>query len=137
MNKDFILKKGDRVTFKYNIAKKPNDLIVDTLFDGKNIEQFEHYMSDRVKVLKIERPTYTAVYEVKILDEQEKKYLSAVIRPFRDRVKSIAKCCSYNGYYIEIDFKNEINISFPYFKKNTMYKGMEEYKEYTLEELGL
>ena len=25
----------------------------------------------------------------------------------------------------------------PCFKKGTMYKGMEEYKEYTLEELGL
>jgi len=28
-------------------------------------------------------------------------------------------------------------ISFPNFKKGTMYKGMEVYKEYSLEELGL
>lgn len=137
MNKNFILKKYDRVIYKYNIAKKPNDLIVDTVFDGKTIEQFEHYMNVRVKVLKVERPTYTAVYEEEILDEQEKKYLSAVIRPFRDRIKSIAKLSDLSNHYIFIRFKDKEYISFPNFKKNTMYKGMKEYKDYTLEELGL
>lgn len=28
-------------------------------------------------------------------------------------------------------------MAFPCFEKDTMYKGMEAYKEYTLEELGL
>ena len=29
------------------------------------------------------------------------------------------------------------NISLPYFKKNSMYNGMEAWKKYTLKELGL
>lgn len=136
MNKNFKFKKGDKVTYKLNIGQ-PRELLVGTLFNGETIEYFENYIS-KSKILKVERPTYTTVYEVKeILDKQEKKYLSDVIRPFRDKVKSIVKYCSYNGYYIEINFKNEVSISFPYFKENTMYKGMEDYKEYTLEELGL
>lgn len=71
-----------------------------------------------------------------ILDEKEKEYLRAVIRPFRNRVKYIVKHTYYEKEYIKIGMKGE-SISFPYFKKNTMYKGLEEYKEYTLEELGL
>ena len=38
--------------------------------------------------------------------------------------------------YISISFPDE-NIGFPYFKKGTMYKGMELGKRYTLEELEL
>ena len=79
-----------------------------------------------------------------ILDEKEKEYLSAVIKPFRDKVISIANFYeeSIDKSFIEIEVKqNYCNenqyISFPYFIKGTMYKGMEEYKKYTLEELGL
>ena len=76
--------------------------------------------------------------EEEILDEKEKEYLRAVIKPFRNRVKYIKK----NTYYeYEKEFivicVNDESVFLPYFKKNTMYKGMEEYKEYTLEELGL
>jgi hypothetical protein len=71
-----------------------------------------------------------------ILDDIEKEYLRAVIKPFRNRVKYIKKHTYYEKEYIEIYVKGEA-IIFPYFKKNTMYKGMEKYKEYTLEELGL
>lgn len=71
-----------------------------------------------------------------ILDEKEKEYLRAVIKPFRDRVKCIQK--SYNNFYeyITICLIGE-RVPLPYFKKGTMYKGMEKNKEYTLEELGL
>ena len=79
-----------------------------------------------------------------ILDEKEKEYLSAVIKPFRDKVISIANYYeeSIDNNFIEIEVKqNYCNenqyVSLPYFKKGTMYKGMEEYKKYTLEELGL
>ena len=79
-----------------------------------------------------------------ILDDVEKEYLSAVIKPFRDKVISIANFYeeSIDKNFIEIEVKqNYCNenqyVSFPYFKKGTMYKGMEEYKKYTLEELGL
>ena len=78
--------------------------------------------------------------EEPILDEAERKYLSCVIRPFRDRVKCIIKKKSYdydNREYIVIHAGTHETTPFPYFKKGTMYKGMELNKEYTLEELGL
>ena len=79
--------------------------------------------------------------EEQILDEVEKKYLSDVIRPFRDRVDGIKKEKHIYGEKIKIyyDIKlNEINyMSLPYFEKGTMYKNMEIYKKYTVKELGL
>lgn len=71
-----------------------------------------------------------------ILDDIEKEYLRAVIKPFRDRVKYIEKNTYYEKEFIEICVNGE-RIGLPCFKENTMYKGMEKYKEYTLEELGL
>lgn len=75
-------------------------------------------------------------YKQEILDKQEKEYLSAVIKPFRDKVKYIEKNTYYEKEFIEICVNGE-RIGLPCFKENTMYKGMEKYKEYTLEELGL
>lgn len=74
-----------------------------------------------------------------ILDDAEKRYLSAVIRPFRKRVDSIMKISdplSYDKEYIFIKL-DEDSFSLPYFKIGTMYQGMELEKVYTLEELGL
>lgn len=73
-----------------------------------------------------------------ILDEAERAYLSAVIKPFRDNVKLIAKADDFDKSYIFITFVNDADSTmfFPYFKKGTMYKGMSD-KMYTLEELGL
>ena len=96
---------------------------------------------DSGKIIKIEEPKYTTVYEVKpeILDEAEKRYLRGVIRPFRDKVDYIVKQKSgaINKEYILIHFPNNLNIRFPYFKPNTLYKEMALDKAYTLEELGL
>lgn len=95
------------------------------------------------KIIKIEEPAYTTVYEAKveILDEAEKRYLRDVIRPFRDRVRSIEKFIFSTGRAkIGITVKNDDSywyINLPPFEKDTMYKNMEEDKEYTLEELGL
>ena len=72
-----------------------------------------------------------------ILEEEEKEYLSNVIKPFRDKVEYIVKETSSYNEYIKITIKKDDCLSFPYFKRGTMYKGMEEEKEYTLEELGL
>ena len=76
-----------------------------------------------------------------ILDDAEKKYLSAVIKPFRNKVYAIAKYDDGDdNYYIQIMIKQYVYfeyIDLPYFKKGTMYKGMELKKEYTLDQLGL
>ena len=76
-----------------------------------------------------------------ILDDVEKKYLSAVIKPFRSKVYAIAKYDDGDdNYYIQIMIKQNVYfeyIDLPYFKKGTMYKGMELKKEYTVDQLGL
>lgn len=78
------------------------------------------------------------IQEKEILDEAEKRYLKAIIRPFKNRVINIVKEDCYDGdCYISIDLGNGEYINLPYFKKRTMYNGMEEDKKYTLKELGL
>ena len=74
-----------------------------------------------------------------ILDEAEKRYLKGVIRPFRDDVKSISKGYTslLNEEFIVIRLNDREESALPYFKAETMYKGMERGKRYTLEELGL
>lgn len=78
-----------------------------------------------------------------ILTEKEKEYLSAVIKPFRDRITHIFKfeLSGYEGIGIDLKFpkveKDEDAMTLPSFEIGTMYKGMELYKDYTLEELDL
>ena len=74
-----------------------------------------------------------------ILDDVEKRYLSAVIRPFRKRVDYIMKISDPLGYEKEYIFikLDEDSFSLPYFTAGTMYQGMDLERAYTLEELGL
>lgn len=77
-------------------------------------------------------------YKPPILDDVEKAYLSAVIKPFREKVEYVYKICLEidKREYLEISLENGV-ISFPCFEKGTMYKGMELSKPYTVEELRL
>lgn len=78
------------------------------------------------------------IQEKEILDDTEKRYLKAVIRPFENKVNHISKEDCFDGdCYISIELDDEEYISLPYFKKGTMYNGMEEDKRYTLKELRL
>lgn len=80
-----------------------------------------------------------------ILSNAEKKYLSAVIKPFRDKVTYICKVdfvnfdnperCVYQRIVIVLDDSPEVVL--PIFKSGTIYKGMETGHVYFLEELGL
>lgn len=76
------------------------------------------------------------IHKPQILDEEEKRYLEGVIRPFRDKVDHVAKQGICNKEYIFIDLGDDI-LQLPYFSTNTMYKGMEIDERYTLKELGL
>lgn len=86
-------------------------------------------------------PTYIEnIINPQILDDDEKKYLSAVIKPFRDKVDSICKenFMDYGCQRIVIGLIGAgPDMILPLFKSETMYKGMELGYEYTLEELGL
>ena len=79
-------------------------------------------------------------YKPPILDDVEKAYLSAVIKPFREDVECIMKIgrCSVEREFIHICMKDSFDTcALPDFFKGTMYKGMERGERYTLEELGL
>ena len=84
-----------------------------------------------------------SIVHPQILDDAEKRYLSAVIKPFRKYVISIRLqdvgvtsnqrvTVFYNDYVF-----GRSSFALPTFKKGTMYKGMEVGRKYTLEELGL
>lgn len=73
-----------------------------------------------------------------VLDETEREYLKAVLRPFRNRVVRVTKlkfpaCSDYN---LRADLENGDCLALPNFPAETMYNGMELYHEYTLEDLG-
>ena len=115
---------------KYKLTK-------DGLVHWSNVNQdwvnsgiFNDLLKGDVKIVKL------------ILTEKEREYLSAVTKPFRDRIVWIKKVSSptLNHEYIKICYQDNnytIVLDFPDFKVGTMYKGMELGKEYTLEELGL
>jgi len=82
--------------------------------------------------------------DVPILTGKEKEYLSAVLKPYKDRVKDIVLWCSMLDDYVYLtvritskakDFVD--SMQFPYFEKGTMYAGMNIGKKYTPSELGL
>lgn len=111
--------------FKYAICTGSNSWVENkSLFSDKFLNQ----------EIEIEKPD--------ILDEVEKEYLSAVIKPFRNRVSCIKKVEFHDKYFISIKIYSSFNLSqiecidLPIFMSD-IYKGMENCKEYTLEELGL
>lgn len=106
-------------------------------------EEYSNVISNRDKVNYLKKQLKELIKESKkeenkpILNEEEREYLLTVIRPFKDKVKYIRKRGTSRGEYIEIGILNDSAIILPYFEKETMYKGMEANKEYTLKELSL
>ena len=88
----------------------------------------EELLIGQYEIIKIPKP---------ILDEKEKEYLSAVIKPFRGQVISISKKSANYGEFIDILIDEAEDIYLPYFKPGKMYQGIGVNREYTLEELGL
>lgn len=85
-------------------------------------------------------------YKEPILDDVEKAYLSAVVKPFRNRIKYIYLDVYVTSYYrvnivLEPVICNNTGYtsfaSLPPFPKGTMYKGMKIWEKYTLKDLGL
>ena len=131
LNEEFEIGKFERYKFTVN----------GLMFWSKNhqtwvhLDRIEQLLLGRNEIVKLSKP---------ILTESEKEYLSAVIKPFRDRIIHIFKfeLSGYEGIGIDLKFpkveKNEDDaMTLPSFEIGTMYKGMELYKDYTLEELGL
>ena len=139
-----LLKEGYKWIVRYEIgrlialSKKPikstNNLWTTTgnsVCVGRFIPIFQGIRSDDKEPVSLE-----SIVHPQILDDTEKRYLSAVIKPFRKKIKHIVKMRYDKSEFIFIRFDTS-SLSMPYFDIGTMYKGMEIGKKYTLEELGL
>jgi len=93
-------------------------------------------LSDKKEPLDVFRRWLDSEHIEPILDEAERAYLSAVIKPFRDKVTAICKVNDFESDYIAICLEFE-NVCLPDFPTGTMYKGMKKGHDYTIEELGL
>lgn len=78
-------------------------------------------------------------YSEPILEDVEREYLSATIKPFRKKIAYIVKAQDFDDgkQCIRIILQNGDGMHFPYLDDDAMYKGMEVNKEYSLEELDL
>ena len=74
-----------------------------------------------------------------VLDDGEREYLRVVLRPFKKDIECVVKYASigYPYEYLVVKMKRKSDWYFPSFPIGTMYQGMQESKEYTLEDLGL
>lgn len=138
------LKNGDKVYYRNGGVRviKDNHLLSDKFgTELNNLSNYNKYLiccnNADLDIVKVER---LIVFERKeVLDKKEKKYLSNIIKPFKNKIKYILKRnIRETQEYIAIIFYDEIdNFSLPCFDKNTMYKNMEVNIEYTLKELDL
>lgn len=119
---------------KYKLTKDGLVYLFDNSQEWFNSCWLEELLTGEDQIVKIPK---------QILDDVEKEYLSAVIKPFRDSVVAIVKrgdygCDNYSCIRIVVEQNGNLEwISLPIFKTETMYNGMEIDKDYTLEELGL
>lgn len=123
----------------FNVSQNKNGTIksIDIYYDLKRIEKMKFLNETSVE------QTMNAIgnwleeeYVPNILTDEEKAYLSAVIKPFREEVETIEKASFEEDEQLQISDGDTV-MAFPCFEKGTMYKGMEAYKEYTLGDLGL
>lgn len=141
------LKDGDYIIFKNGdkAIKKGKYVIMDG--GGISLREYsnklEHNFNSNYDIVRIYRPVeYETIYKNdEILDSTEKKYLAAVIAPFRNKVECITKEDPDIGrQHISIKYNDGLDfewIRLPGFTLDTMYVGMQPNKEYTLKELGL
>ena len=101
-------------------------------------------LKDKKEPLDVFRKWLDAEHIEPILDDAERAYLSAVIKPFRERVWYIRKAIADDtsvykfSYYIFIRFNDGTeSMKFPVFHESEMYKGMSTARTYTPKELGL
>lgn len=121
---DFVDDRGNRGIVAFGLSQ------YETCY---NISDFEKALNKKRFIL----------VEEDILDKEEKEYLGNIVRPFKGKYKeiNIVKIKIGGEYFfisIKLSSKDTRCINFPLFSKNdTMYRGMEPNKQYTLEELGL
>ena len=124
--------------YKDIVLKNLDACSIDTLLRGKMVNGYcEGFKCEGCG----ERVLKWLLEEAKepVLDDVEKEYLSAVIKPFRKMIAYIVKAQDFDDgkQCIRIILQNGDGMHFPYLDDDAMYKGMEVNKEYSLEELDL
>ena len=81
-------------------------------------------------------------YKEPVLTEEEKEYLSSVIKPFRKFVVYMEKIKYIDGWEKIIFYSQNLKswecmTNLPPFQSGTRFKGMKFNRQYKLEELGL
>lgn len=113
------------------------------VFKGYNCDRFSEGTWTKYKDLCSNKFLDQEIEVGGILTKDEKECLSAVIKPFRERVDCIRKVFGIKYEFIRIELKYseetkcEERINLPYFNPDTTYKGMTLEKEYTLKDLDL
>lgn len=126
-----------KLTFKIEGENNPSQVF--KILDGTNVVFEKPILLNRAD-LSLFLSWLEEEYKPNILNEKEKEYLAAVIKPFRKRIEYIEKTDNYyvdGKQFLSIGLVTDDHCYLPFFKKGTMYKGMEANECYTLEELGL
>lgn len=131
--------------YKGIVLDNMNICDIDTLLRGKCTKEYRDFCEGLNCTGCKERFLKWLLEECKepVLDEVERKYLSEVIKPFRNKIDTISKLHTYNDIdyenneYIYLALKDKTGFSLPLFKQGTMYKGMKQGTHYKLKELGL
>ena len=132
--------------YKDEIIEEYQNLIKTTAIDGDG-----NRMNKAIKIIAYKHCGKTLIgtyntfiwlceeYKEPILDDVEREYLSAVIKPFRKKISCIRKSKDFRKgkNYIKIEFCDGDRMFFPNLSNDEMYKEMELDRNYTLEELGL
>ena len=126
----------------FNVSQNQNGTVesIDVYYDAKRIEKIKFLNETSVtQAMNVIGNWLEEEYVPDILTDKEKAYLLAVIKPFRKDVKYIKKMdfVIKAKEYLLIKMHDLSTAGLPLFEKETMYKGMEVDKKYTLEELGL
>lgn len=130
LDEEFGLKKSDFI-YKFTIKGLRKRYYTEEEWGCSTM--LDDILLGRVEIVKKPKP---------ILDEVEKKYISAIIKPFRSKVKYITKNRKDNLEYEYISIAYRDNggrcaLNFPDFRTGTMYRNMIISSPYKLEELGL
>ena len=126
---------GDLVTFKDN---KDGASFIDIITRETIGQYYKKYLQKELEILKIERPKYEVVEEKKekeeVLTKKEKEFLRDIIKYFKNNIEIIFDEKQVNFYEVDEFKRCFCCVDYP---DNMKFVNVKEYREYTLEELGL
>lgn len=132
------LQVGDKITYKY--LNNGDDLIhTAIIYSDSDLSDYKERLEDKthigsIEILRIERSHYELLEEKKeLLTEEEKEFLKEFITFNNNKEMHIIRKVENFIFIYGFDYERIANFKI----YNLRFKNLEEYKEYTLKELGL